>query len=80
MVNRRDKSEKLPRDYRRGRIIKRIDYHKMPATTESDLHIYLNRQKADMHPPATPFVSPLIISFRCPQCPHCRKQAVNVDV
>jgi len=42
MVNTRDRDEKLPGEYERGRIIKKIDYHNMVATTKADLHKYLN--------------------------------------
>jgi len=70
MVNGRDKVEKLLEEYGRERIIERIDYHKMPVTTELDLHIYLNKQETAMHPHTTPSVSPSTTSIRCP---HCRE-------
>jgi len=66
MVNIRDKVEKLPREYDRKKIIGRIQYHNMGATTSAEL------DNNNMEPSTTPSILPPTISNKCQHCPHCK--------
>jgi len=70
MVRIRDRDENLPGEYRRGKIIERIDYHNIKATTQVDLHKFLNQEHEDMQQSTTPSISATTIVVKCRHCSH----------
>jgi len=80
MVSIRDKVEKLPGEYSRGRTIERIHCHDIRATTSAKLDKYLNKDNSNTEPSTSPSIVPPTISNKCQYCPQYKQQPAHLEV
>ncbi|KAJ8436327.1 hypothetical protein Cgig2_005251 [Carnegiea gigantea] len=80
-VRNRDKKEQVAGEYRKGRIMARIDYQRIPRLAEVDLEIYMQELEEDQPQQGGAGAMSRVTTTkenRCPYCPHCNGQCVGV--